>query len=168
MHDLRIRKFNPSDLERILEIENSSFTIDAFSEATFKSWYNKCADLFIVAELDEDIAGYMITHTLPDKGDVISMAVDVPYRRKGIGRALARFTFQKLKERRLTTVQLEARTANSAAVGFWKSLGFLSVGTIPAFYRDGGEALRMRRTETNASQASDYTYKFNAENGDPD
>jgi hypothetical protein len=47
-----VKPFSLLDIERILEIEKSSFTSDTFSEDMFKYLYDKCYDLFIVAEME--------------------------------------------------------------------------------------------------------------------
>jgi len=146
-HEIRIRHFflSYSDLDRIIEIERASFTIDAFSEAAFKKWYYKCPDLFIVAEISGVVVGYMITCVLPEKGDIVSVAIDPSYRREGVGKTLVDFTLNYLKTSSVKTVELEVRTTNIVGICFWESLGFFPIGTIAHFYRDGAEALRMRK-----------------------
>jgi ribosomal-protein-alanine N-acetyltransferase len=98
-----------------------------------------------VAESEGKIVGYMITCILSDKGDIVSIAVDPFYRRKGVGRALAEFTFKHLKLHQIKMVELEVRTTNSEGISFWKNLGFFPIGTIKSFYRDGADAFRMRK-----------------------
>lgn len=143
--DVRIRLFLLSDLPRIMEIEHASFTVDAFSEGTFKRWYAKCPDLFIIAEVSGLIVGYMITCILPEKGDIVSIAVDPLHRHKGVGRALVDYTLKELTLSKVKVVELEVRTTNVEAIRFWESFGFFPIGTIPHFYRDGAAALRMRK-----------------------
>lgn len=143
--EIHIRRFSLSDLDRIIEIEQNSFTLDAFSEDVFKRWYRKCPDLFIVAEVAGVIAGYTITCILPRKGDIVSIAVDPLYRSIGIGKALMNFTIDQLRANGIEVVELEVRPTNSGGIRFWESLGFFTIGTIPGFYRDGMEALHMRK-----------------------
>ena len=49
--EVTIRYFTLADVRRIVELENASFTVDAFEEATFISYYQNCSDLFVVAEI---------------------------------------------------------------------------------------------------------------------
>lgn len=143
--DIHIRRFSFSDLPRILEIEHASFTVDAFSEDTFRRWYNKCPELFTVAEISGLIVGYMSSCILPEKGDIVSIAVDPLYRRKGVGRALVNYTLKEMASARVQVVELEVRKTNTEAIRFWESFGFFPVRIIPNFYRDGAEALQMRK-----------------------
>ena len=145
MKQLEIRRFTPSDLSRILEIERVSFSLDAFSERTFMGFYHECSDLFVVAEMDGKIVGYMITCSLPEKGYVASIAVDPVYRHKKVGRTLANFSFKQLRARDVKVVELEVRATNKEGIGFWKTLGFLPLRRVPRFYEDGEDALKMRK-----------------------
>ncbi|MBM3708059.1 MAG: GNAT family N-acetyltransferase [Actinobacteria bacterium] len=143
--NLNIRKFSLEDLSKIMEIEHSSFTADTFSENTFLSLYRKCSELFIVAEIDKTIVGYMVTCNYWKRWRVISIAVDPVYRRKGIGSALANFTINQLKVCRIKNLELEVRVTNSGGIGFWKSLDFYSLKIIPYYYLDGTNAMVMRK-----------------------
>jgi ribosomal-protein-alanine N-acetyltransferase len=143
---VEIRAFHGTDLPRILQIESSSFaSIDAFSESTFRKWYEKCPDLYLVAEVAGRVVGYMITCVLPDKGDVVSLAVDPSFRRHRVAVALVQHTSDQLDRLGLGKIELEVRPNNDTALHFYARLGFEVVRTIPHFYRDGGEALLLRK-----------------------
>lgn len=145
MKELKIRRFVLSDLDRILEIEHISFSLDAFSRRTFVRLYHKCSDLFIVTEMDKKIVGYMITCSLRKKGYIASIAVDPDYRQKGVGRALTTFTFEQLKARGMEMVELEVRKTNREGIDFWEGLGFSPLRLLPNFYEDGEDAVKMRK-----------------------
>lgn len=140
-----IRKFSFKDLSRIMEIERNSFTADTFSENTFLSLYRRCSNLFIAAEVDKIITGYMVTCSYWKRGRVISIAVDPIYRRKGIGSALVNFTLNQLRASYIKTLELEVRITNSEGICFWKSLGFFILKIVPNYYIDGTDALIMRK-----------------------
>lgn len=128
-----------------MEIEEHSFKTDAFSKGTFLELYNDFLDLFIVAEKDQHLRGYMITGYFNHGGHIISIAVEPSYRQKGIGKALARFTFEKLENRGVKKVDLDVRLTNERGLKFWKRLGFSPLRIIRRFYEDGEDALRMRK-----------------------
>lgn len=128
-----------------MEIERNSFTADTFSENTFLSLYRRCSNLFIAAEVDKIITGYMVTCSYWKRGRVISIAVDPIYRRKGIGSALVNFTLNQLRASYIKTLELEVRITNSEGICFWKSLGFFILKIVPNYYIDGTDALIMRK-----------------------
>ena len=142
---IRVRQFGLPDLERVMDIEFVSFGTDAFSKATFRSLYHYSADLFIIAELPGYLVGYMVTCILYQKGHIVSIAVDPTYRQKGVGRTLVNNTLHRLEAASVNEVELEVRTTNTAAIHFWESLSIKPIGTIPNYYRDGTDALRMRK-----------------------
>lgn len=145
MKGLKLRLFTSADLGSILEIEQCSFGLEAFSKETFLSLSQRFPELFIVAETNERIVGYMITCGFRHKGHVASIAVAPSCKHKRIGTALANFTFEKLKAYGAKYVELEVRITNREGLGFWKRLGFLPSKVVRRFYEDGEGALRMKK-----------------------
>lgn len=143
MSHVRIRKFSLSDLERIMEIENASFGIEAFSRSTFKILYKE-TDLFLVAE-SSVVVGYIVTYVFNEVAHIISIAIDPAYRRKGIGKMLIEYTFDRLKGR-VKYMQLEVKVSNMDAIRFWEKLSFSAAGIIPNYYIDGSDALCMGKS----------------------
>jgi ribosomal protein S18 acetylase RimI-like enzyme len=66
--------------------------------------------------------------------------VDPEARRSGLGRALVEAAFERARERGCARMELDANEANPAAVGLYRSLGFVSRSDPP-----GGNNLLMRR-----------------------
>ncbi|MFZ3107077.1 MAG: GNAT family N-acetyltransferase [Candidatus Hydromicrobium sp.] len=145
INKINVRCFSLTDLNRIMEIEHASFTIDSFSEDIFMSWYHKCPYLFIVAEISGVVVGYMITCIAHTKGYVASIAVDPAYRHKSVGKTLVYFTFNHLKMSGVKIIELEVRSTNIESIRFWENLGFFPLRTISNFYNDGTDALKMRK-----------------------
>ena len=145
MWALKIRCFGLTDLSRILEIEKHSFGLDAFSPEHFIEWHHLSPGLFLVAEKDERVVGYMITGMGIEKAYIVSIAVDPFHRKQGVGRTLASFTFKKLEKWGVTMVELEVRVTNKVGIDFWKSLKFFPVKVVSQAYSDGEAALKMRK-----------------------
>ena len=146
---ITIRPFTltDSELKELIEIENASFAADAYQIEDFRQVYLKCPELSIVAEINGQIAGYMMTRRLLDRGDVFSIAVAPAYRRRDVGAALFRYTLSRLNEWGVARIEIEVRKTNEAGASFWKRMGFEPVSTIPNFYDDGSEALLMRNVQ---------------------
>ena len=144
--EISVKQFTLSDLPRVNELENISFPIDAFRESTFIDYYHKHPDLFIVAESVNVILGYMLTYLVSvEKALVVSIAIDPNHRRKGVGRILSEYTFNRLKTSGVKEVELKVRITNKEGQYFWSSLGFESNTIIPNYYKDGEQALQMVR-----------------------
>ncbi len=145
--EITIRPLSPADSEltELVKIENASFATDAYQIEDFRQVYLKCSELAIVAEIKGQIAGYMMTRRLPDRGNIFSVAVAPAYRRRDVGGALFRYTVNRLNEWGIARVELEVRKTNETGTLFWTRMGFLPVSIIPNFYDDGSEALLMRK-----------------------
>jgi ribosomal-protein-alanine N-acetyltransferase len=147
LEEISIRPFSltNSDLAQVIKIENASFSTDAYQIEDFHHVYRKCCDLSIVAEISGQIAGYMMTCLLLDRGHIFSLAVAPAFRRRGVGEALLRYTVDRLNARGIGKIDLEVRKTNKAGRSFWEQMGFIPVDTIADFYDDGAEALLMRK-----------------------
>lgn len=144
--DIRLRRFSPSDLDRVMEIEQASFTTDAYARSRFESLYKRHPDGFIVAELSSKIIGYIIAYISGGLGDFDSMTVDPRYRRLGLGKRLVHFMMDNFRQQGIREASLEVRTTNISAISFYHGLGFRITKVIKGFYRGGGDAYQMRRS----------------------
>jgi len=146
--EIQIRQltWQEDDLQQVLEIENISFNrFDAYKLEDFERWYHYNPDLFLLAEIEGRIAGYIITRILPAQGDLASLAIHPSYKRRGIATALLNYTVERVKEYGKKQITLEVRKTNTAALAFWHKMGFVPFGAQPGFYEDGEEAILMRK-----------------------
>jgi [ribosomal protein S18]-alanine N-acetyltransferase len=95
-----------------------------------------------VLELDGQIAAFLVTRqTAPDEAEILNLAVDPDYRRRGLARKLLAAAFRQPR-----TFFLEVRQSNTAAQSLYRSLGFTECGRRPGYYRNPDEdAVLMRR-----------------------
>jgi len=142
---IKLRKFKLSDLNRILEIEQSSFSIDAYPKERFERLAKLHPQDFIVAENQGKILGYIIAYNSSGNGNLDSIAIDPKYRKLGIGSQLVNYTIERFKKMGLKKVFLEVRTTNKKAISFFKKLGFEIKKMIKDYYRDKGNAYLMEK-----------------------
>ncbi|HDN68537.1 MAG TPA: GNAT family N-acetyltransferase, partial [Methanomicrobia archaeon] len=94
----------------------------------------------------EEVIGFIVLVLTPEgEGRVFAIAVDSRYRGKGVGRALLKAGFSVLRKRKIGFVELEVRVSNVVAQRLYSSLGFLEVGFVPLYYKDGESAIFMRK-----------------------
>jgi ribosomal-protein-alanine N-acetyltransferase len=106
-----------------------------------------------VAEQDDQVVGYLLCRLErpfssflgmnPAKGHVISIAVLPRYRRQGLGIEIMKYGMKKMIEQKVSTVYLEVRVSNIAAVEMYKKLGFYIKREHKEYYRDGESAFVM-------------------------
>lgn len=129
---VQLRPFMPSDLNRIMEIEEASFKGDAYRRAQFEKLHKDQADGFYVAEIFGEAIGYVIGSVSGDVGVLDSLAVDRRFRDLGIGRRLVDLILERFREKGIQTCSLRVRTTNGSAVRFYKGVGFQIVKTVDA------------------------------------
>ena len=138
-----IRKFKSEDLDEILRIEKTSFPKTPYDELTFIYYLGKYPDNFLVyvEESSDKILGYII---FCPSGHIVSIAVDLPYRRRGIGTKL----MQEALKVSYGNAMVEVRVRNRIAQMFYKKLGFIVSGGIPGFYENENAIVMTHRSSS--------------------
>lgn len=128
-----IRKFRQEDFQAIADIEKECFSlpwsvkaIGEFAECEFSHIY--------VAELDGNVAGYLTFTSIFDELQIANVAVCEKYRRLHIATKLIEKLIQYGIERNSGFITLEVRVSNSAAMNFYRKMGFTSVGDRRGYY----------------------------------
>jgi len=150
-----LRRFHPTDLEKVVHI-NQVCLPENYSSYFFMDLYERFPETFIVAEVNGEIAGYIMCRIetgLPDfgllgitkRGHVISIAVLPEHQRKGIGEALMEEAMLRMRLYKAKECYLEVRVSNIPAINLYKKLGFETSRTVRGYYADGEAAAVMTR-----------------------
>ena len=144
---VKFRKATSDDLYSVYEIEKGCFDAERFSFRQFQYLLNKAKSVFLVAEENGTIAGYII---LLRKNNVnglriYSIAISPDHRKKGIARQLLYKAEKQAVELNLDFLYLEVSEENKEAISLYEQGGFTAVGIIPSYYHDGSDAIQMRK-----------------------
>src|SRR5262245_35301348 len=101
-----LRPFVESDLSRVLEIEQASFTLP-WKRESFLSELHNPHSYFWVAEKAEDIVGYLCCCFIADEGEILNVAIDPDHRRYGIGKVLVKEAITIARQKGVCTLYLE-------------------------------------------------------------
>ena len=118
-----IRKFVPTDVKRVFEIENMSFD-QSYGINMFQQLYEMGIG-FLVAEEDDYVIGYVMFWIKYEyQGHIISIAVDKNYRRQGAGTHLLVKAISILSLLKIDTIYLEVneKTVWSSECGTRKGI----------------------------------------------
>lgn len=135
------------DLDALLRLEAASFAGDRVSRRSFRRFLQaQNADL-LVARVGGDVAGYVLTLMRADSraARVYSLAVGSRYRGRGIGARLLAACEARARRRGRAAMRLEVRGDNAPALALYRERGYQAFATIPGYYADGAEALRLRK-----------------------
>ncbi|MGZ4846443.1 MAG: ribosomal protein S18-alanine N-acetyltransferase [Halobacteriota archaeon] len=143
-----IRRFRPSDFERIIAIEKEAF--GEYNPILFMTAYETFPDGFLVAEEDGHIVGFLTTVVVAlFDVKILSIAVDKRCQSKGFASMLLKALFQVLRSKGILRLLLEVRLSNTRAQRLYLSLGFNLVKVISAYYQDGEDAYLMEKLLVN-------------------
>jgi len=138
----RIRAASTADLDAIVRIEAASFA-DPWSRRAFHAHLR---DLFLVAECEGAVAGYLVARAMSSEGEILNVAVHPDRRTAGIGRALLEASLDALDAAGVNAVFLEVRESNAAARRLYEASGFTEIGRRRGYYAEPVEdALVLRR-----------------------
>ena len=124
--------------EQVAELETICFS-DPWSLRSVTSELTNPLSLWIVAEEDGLVAGYVGSQSVMGEADMMNLAVRPAYRRTGIGTELVQQLVQQLKLRDVYCLTLEVRASNLQAIELYKKLGFSQIGCRPNYYRNPKE-----------------------------
>jgi ribosomal-protein-alanine N-acetyltransferase len=142
-----ITRLTERELDRILEIETASFGKEAYDRKLFAEYLRKCGDLFLGAWKGRRLCGYMLTRKSAEspRAELISVAVDPPYRGQGVGDALMKSTLRRLAHRRTLRFSLIVKLTNTEARRFYEKYGFTKARLVRGYYEDGQDGISMAR-----------------------
>jgi [ribosomal protein S18]-alanine N-acetyltransferase len=137
------------DIPVLASYEKELFPYSPWSTAQFKEEFAgiPTTRFMSVAEADNQIVGYCGVF-LPAPGveaDVLTIAVLPDFRRQGIAREFMRQIEEWAKDRGASALMLEVEKSNSAAIGLYKSLGYLQISVRMDYYGPGQDAFVMRK-----------------------
>jgi ribosomal-protein-alanine N-acetyltransferase len=102
------------------------------------------ADAFAFHSAD----GFVLARVAGGEAEILTLAVNLPARGKGLGRALLQAAIRKARALGADTMFLEVGADNPAALALYAGLGFAKVGMRKAYYgansRTGQDALVLR------------------------
>lgn len=90
------------------------------------------------------LVGYTLFWHVVDELHLLNVAVAIPSRRKGLGRALMLDLIDYAKANAITRILLEVRASNTAALSLYDALGFTRFNVRPRYYSDDEDAIEMQ------------------------
>jgi len=105
-----------------------------------------------------EIIGYLIAMPVIESADILNIAINSSYQRKGFGKALIEHLVQALNKRGVSEVLLEVRQSNVSAIQFYLALGFKEISIRKNYYtknsnkpsvKEDGIIMRLEISTTN-------------------
>lgn len=137
---------NESHVTQIAELEKLCFSMP-WSDNSIRSELSNPLSLWIVAQENGVVAGYVGSQSVLGEADMMNIAVHPDYRRNGVGRRLVTELIAQLKEQGSHILVLEVRASNEPAISLYHQLGFHQIGCRPNYYSQPREDALILRKE---------------------
>lgn len=131
--EVLIRSMAISDLPEVIAIEQATFS-DPWTEDDFKGSSSDPNNRYLIAQADGKVAGYCGYWGVAGEGHICNVAVKREYRGRKIAYRMMRHMIDEALLRGITSLTLEVRESNTAAIKLYESLGFISAGIRKGFY----------------------------------
>lgn len=129
---------NKDHVPQIAHLEAQSFS-DPWSEKSIASELENPLSLWLVAEENGQVYGYVGSQTVLDESDMMNVAVDPRFRRQGIARALIETLIAELSKMGSRCLRLEVRVSNENARALYARMGFQQLGLRKNYYHNPKE-----------------------------
>ncbi len=143
---MTIRSMLPADVPQIAALERLCFS-DPWSEGSVAGELENALSLWLVAEEDGTVRGYIGSQSVPPDCDILNLAVAPDARRQGLGQQLLQALLDALHRRGIERVFLEVRPTNVPARALYAALGFEEIGRRKEYYVNPVEDALILRKE---------------------
>ena len=134
---------------QIAALERLCFS-DPWNEAAVGGELENPLSLWLVAEQNGAVLGYVGSQMVPPEADMMNIAVAPEARRQGIAEALVLALIRALDVCGVTSLTLEVRVSNLPARTLYEKLGFAAVGLRKNYYFHPKEDACILRKDWNA------------------
>lgn len=138
-----IRTWEEKDLDRIEEMERACFS-DPWKRTDLEGVIKFPFYQSFLAEEGGQVCGYGCMIALFETAEIANIAVDIPFRKRGIGREILQAMHAKAKALGASEALLEVRKSNVAAIALYESMGYSRYGIRENYYGDE-DAVLMRK-----------------------
>ncbi len=142
-----IRAATPADLPALVDLDVLLFGSAAWPAAALTDELTGPGRVTLVSVDDGDsIVGYAVTMVSGDIADLNRIGVALGRQRSGVARELLEAALASAKARGADRMLLEVSTDNRAALAFYAAAGFTEIDRRVRYYKDGSDAIVMRRS----------------------
>ncbi len=140
-----IRKMTPGDLDAVLAIEQRVFP-DPWQRTSFEFEVSHNRFSYpVVLEVEGEVIGYAVAWEIFEEFHIANIAIHPAHQKKGWGTLLLQHLIDRARKCQSHYILLEVRPSNTAALALYRKLGFSPSGVRKRYYRDGEDAILMRK-----------------------
>jgi len=131
---------------QVAALEKMCFS-DPWSENSVASELTNPLSLWLVADDNGTVIGYIGSQTVLGETDMMNVAVHPDFRKQGVATALIVGLVEELRKRGSHSLTLEVRASNAPAISVYTALEFREAGRRKNYYRNPREDALILRKE---------------------
>ena len=136
----RLVRARPEHAAAIAELAARTLP-EAWSAASFARELEREGARAWVALAEGRVVGHLLAACAADEAELLSVAVDPDWRRRGLGRRLVAACLRELRADGVRRLTLEVREGNAAARALDAGCGLRAVGRRERYYGEGEDAV---------------------------
>jgi len=126
-------------LDKILEIENESFSCPWSKQSFVDALNNKNITLLVAIDEEKTVCGFVCVLIIDFEAEILDIAVKKSMRKKGIAGMLFSYLSTTEQMKNVEKIFLEVRESNHPARSFYEKQGFVPIGVRHNYYRNPTE-----------------------------
>lgn len=141
---MTLRAWEEQDLQTLSEMESRCFA-DPWTKSMLADTLKYPIYHTFLAEEGGQVCGYACLIVVFEDAEIANIAVDAPYRGRGIGESLLTAMHEKAKALGAVQSLLEVRVSNAPAISLYEKQGYTRYGVRKHYYADGEDAFVMKK-----------------------
>jgi ribosomal-protein-alanine N-acetyltransferase len=137
-----LRAIEEKDIEVLAEAEKRCFK-DPWTKEMFSALLKLPFQYGFIAEEGGQVCGYCCLSDLFEEAEVLNIAVDTSFRKRGVGAGTLQNALENAQELGPEKCFLEVRVSNLPALTLYRKFGFENLSIRAKYYEDGEDALVM-------------------------
>ena len=134
-HGLHVEPAMPADAEAIAGLHARGF-YRGWPREEFEAYLADPArtPAYVACDRKRRVVGFAMLRVVADEVELMTIAVEPKWRRKGVGAALLRAAFEDLMMSPARKMFLEAAADNASAIALYRGHGFAEIGRRDGYY----------------------------------
>ena len=140
-----LRPATGADAGYVTALEETLFGVDAWSLPSVVAELSGDDRFAVVAVSGDELLGYAMTMRTDDVVDLQRVGVHPSHRRQSVAHSLLAAVLGRAAADGAHRMVLEVSSTNNSAIAFYAEEGFVEIDRRRRYYRDGSDALVLRR-----------------------
>jgi len=133
-----------TEFDQEISLIESRIHRNPWSQEQIKESFQNKNNLVIGVFNQDELIGYCFILIAQTEAEILNIAIDINFQRKGLGEKLLKECIERLKSQKVKNLFLEVRQSNHAAKNLYSKMGFKTIGIRKNYYSDNEDASMMQ------------------------